>query len=63
MALLAMWHFIKTLGHVVAEGSDLPSPSMPTCSHLSSCDGSQLELPSPSISQATWKCTAFGCVE
>lgn len=33
MALLAMWHFIKTLGHVIAEGSDLPSLSMPTCSH------------------------------
>lgn len=28
MALLAMWHFIKTLGHVVAQGSDLPSLSM-----------------------------------
>lgn len=45
MALLAMWHFIKTLGHVAAEGSDLPSLSMPTCSHHSSWDGFQLELP------------------
>lgn len=35
MALPTMWQFIETLGHVVAEGSDLPSLSVPTCSHHS----------------------------